>query len=467
MALMTVSCLAGVTDSSMSPYFCPLVRSRTDGANTMCGIMISVRFATQIIFVLVFGQLMSRVGAARIFVISVLTCGLFNMCFSSVVLVTDSSAFTFLSFIFLIGSMIGDSGVFCSIYVLAAQTSFSFKPKTENGKDELNASGPAWIETMYGCGSMLGPPVGGLVFMSFGFSGVILTSGACVFTVGCLILLCSLLINKNEATDGENCDKELFDEVKETDKLHCSSSSIHENKLISKTPDEIEDFIGDNDNKSVSSFKEDHNLSYLKILSVPIIVMCCVLQISSGLMSSWFLSSLQNHLSGPMSLTTGQIGLTYMCQSLVYMTLTPLVGSLLDRGWCKLPFVFIGLGSNILGYVLLGPSSFLTSTEPHVAYTVSGLILIGVGQGTCLITCLNIMLTATRVAGHEGNAGKLTSLWEGCEMIGGYLGSTFGGMSADAFGFRDCTNIIVGVEIILLVILVIFLMFQRKNDSKQ
>merc|ERR1712126_766445 len=138
------------------------------------------------------------------------------------------------------------------------------------------------------------------------------------------------------------------------------------------------------------------------ILSYPVIVMCCLLQISSGLMSSWYLSSLQNHLSGTMSLTTGQIGLTYMSQSLVYMTLTPMVGALLDRGWYKLPFLFIGVGSNILGYFLIGPSSCLSSTDPHVAFTVCGLILIGAGQGTCLITCLNMMLTATRVSGHEG-----------------------------------------------------------------
>ena len=52
MSLMSVSCLAGVTDSAMSPYLCPEVRARTGSPEAgLCGLMISARFATHILLI--------------------------------------------------------------------------------------------------------------------------------------------------------------------------------------------------------------------------------------------------------------------------------------------------------------------------------------------------------------------------------------------------------------------------------
>ena len=113
------------------------------------------RFATHIIFILLFGQLMSRIAARTIFLSSVAFCGLFNTALASIAFVQEQTAFTGITFLFIILSMIGDSGVFSSIYVLAGQSSFTLKTEKLK-KKEANAVGPAWIETMYGCGSMLG-----------------------------------------------------------------------------------------------------------------------------------------------------------------------------------------------------------------------------------------------------------------------------------------------------------------------
>ena len=161
LCLITNASLAGLTDSVMSPYLCPLVRHHTQGGDTLCGLIISARFATHIIFILILGQLISRVGARTMFLTSVAICALFNMILSSVVLIDDDETFTALTFLFIVLSMIGDSGVFCSIYVLAGKTSVSLRSQeTENDRKEaeqMNASGPAWVETLYGCGSMLGP----------------------------------------------------------------------------------------------------------------------------------------------------------------------------------------------------------------------------------------------------------------------------------------------------------------------
>ena len=136
LCLVTHASLAGLTDSVMSPYLCPLVRHHTQG-DTLCGLIISARFATHIIFILILGQLISRVGARTMFLTSVAICALFNMILSSLVLIEDDETFTALTFLFIVLSMIGDSGVFCSIYVLAGKTSVSFRSKeTDNNRHE-------------------------------------------------------------------------------------------------------------------------------------------------------------------------------------------------------------------------------------------------------------------------------------------------------------------------------------------
>ena len=425
-ALMAVSCVAGATDSVMSPYLCPLVRARTGAGASLCGLMISARFATHIVFVLVLGQAVARLGAARMLVTSALLCGLANMLLASVELVTPATTFTLLCFTFLVLSMVADSGVFCSIYVLAAQAT---APQHGEAGAGLSASGPAWVETLYGCGAMLGPPLGGLIFTRCGFGGVILLLGGTMATaaLGTWRLYTPLARPRPRPQPAPGHEEAAADTAADT---------------------------------------ADQQQSYLSILASPVAALCCVLQISSGTVGAWYLSSLQSHLSGTLGLATEQVGLVYMCPSLVYTLLTPLVGHVLDTcvGHVATPLLYLGLTANILGYLLLGPSSLLSHVSPHVASTVAGLVLIGVGQATCLITCLTIILRVTPDSRREGVAGKVTSVWECCEMVGGYLGSVLGGVAADTHGFRAATTAVLGLEtgLLLLLMPVFSVMYCRK-----
>merc|ERR1719206_754136 len=85
----------------------------------MCGMVISARFATQIIFLLIFGKVMRKLGARKIYMGSVAMCATFNMLLATVELIDNDNLFTTLSFLFVILATIGDAGIFCSIYVLA------------------------------------------------------------------------------------------------------------------------------------------------------------------------------------------------------------------------------------------------------------------------------------------------------------------------------------------------------------
>ena len=247
-------------------------------------------------------------------------------------------------------------------------------------------SGPAWIETLYGCGSMLGPPVGGLIYVKLGFGGVIFVAGAFMVTVSFVNWVILFHVHPTDSSSQE--DPSICEEQSES---LCDDQHRDTEVEVRDEDDSVKD------------------LSYCRILTNPVILSCCLLQVTSGIMSSWHLSSLQSHLADTMSLSTGHIGLVYMSQSLVYTCLCPLIGFLLDKHKSRLRLLVIGVLANIMGYSLLGPSSLLTRVSPHVALTVTGLMLIGVGQATCLITCLTLMLATTPESAKESNAAKVTS----------------------------------------------------------
>ena len=175
--------------------------------------------------------------------------------------------------------------------------------------------------------------------------------------------------------------------------------------------------------------------------------------VASGMTSTWYLSSLEKHLSGTLEVSPTTVSLVYMCPGLIYTTLTPLTGLLLDRGLPKLPLLLISTLSNIAAYLLLGPSPFLP-LDPSLAVTVVGLLLQGVGISITTITCLNLMM-ATTGANSESGEGIVTSLWVTCELAGNYLGSSLGGVADETWGFRGGTLPMLVIEVTNLVVLLI------------
>ena len=68
---------------------------------------------------------------------------------------------------------------------------------------------------------------------------------------------------------------------------------------------------------------------------------------------------------------------------------------------------------------------------------------------------------------HDNNDNdQVTSVWECCEMVGGYLGSSLGGLAVDMMGFREASNIVVGMEVVIITLLIPFsLLLSRRLQS--
>lgn len=285
--------------------------------------------------------------------------------------------------------------------------------------------------------------------MAGGFGATILVTGLCMALVG--FLTWPLYFSEQKITkyipvqnkDDENRNNFLELEL-----------TVNENSISYDCSKEQQNIETEETNEK----EEIKKLTYLKAISSLTISSCCLIQISSGIASSWYLSSLESHLTLTMSLSTAQVGLVYMSPGLVYMLLTPVFGFLLDKGFKHIPILILATVANFLGYLLIGPSSLLVFLSPNPSYTVIGLLLHGLGLSATLMTCMSLMLESTENPEDESNAGIVTSLWECCEMIGGYLGSTFGGLTSDRYGFRVGTNFVLCIETVMLLVLLLLLL---------
>ena len=275
------------------------------GSDT-CGHIISARFFTQvcgfyylfhilpplpfvqIIFILLFGRMMRNQGATKIYLLAVAICSLFNTFFFVVDLVNSSQVFLGLSIALVVLSTVGDAGIFCSIYVLAGQHDLPCSPKVESGGG--GSSGPALMETMYALGTMLGPLFGGLIVRTWGWTGLCLTVGLSMFVVGVITALV-----------------ELFAKLRILNAQHKHSGEDGGCDVDQDTSKEISNFIVQPEpgiDTSESKTLSEEPLNHWKALCRPWVMVSCVTMVASGVSSSWYLSSLESHLSITLQLSS-------------------------------------------------------------------------------------------------------------------------------------------------------------------
>ena len=368
--LCSTACLGGVADSVMSPFLCPELRQR-GLSSTACGLLISARFATQIIFLLVFGGLMQRLGAVRLFLTSAAAAALFNCLLATAVLVRDNNPlFLAVCLTFLVFSTIGDAGIFCSVYMLARQAGGG------------GAAGPAWVETCYAAGSMLGPPLGGLLYPTGGFGLVILAAG---LSMAPPILAATLaywppsgdtfLTAHQQAVDMQETEGKTEKKDQPISPV-LSNCGINTTIELSPVCDEKDKNHNDSVKPSTTGIPAEARAGQgLVRLCSPVLLACCLAQVTSGLSSSWHLSALQAHLTTSLSLSPGQAGWVYMIPGLLYMLLTPGTGRLLDVGCPHLPLLALAGVASLVAHLLLA-----LSRPPGLATTLPALALLGISQ---------------------------------------------------------------------------------------
>lgn len=309
--------------------------------------------------------------------------------------VSAPSTFLALSFIFVVAISVADAGSFCSNYVVATHEAQALHQETE-GK---GAMGPAITETMYAIGGVLGPLLGGLLYHSVAWSGLLLVLGL----TGLLLSILAL-------------------------------------PTFTLAPSPIQ-----------QAEQQDAPVTYWSALRMPTTQATCLTMVASGITASWYLPSLESHLTLTLGVSPTTVSLVYMCSTLVYALLTPLTALLMERGVPHLLLLLLGTLANIVAYLILGPSPLLP-LAPSVLTTVAALLLQGLGISITAITCLNYLMVGVG-AEEEGSQGVVTSMWLCCELTGQYLGSTLGGLAAHAWGFGPATSVVLALEATVLLLL--------------
>merc|ERR1719458_2351990 len=145
-----------------------------------------------------------------------------------------------------------------------------------------------------------------------------------MFAVGITTALLELVAKQGALKDGGEGQKDVDEDVRET------GSDVDSGEILSLT-EQRESRRDVGERKKSRAFIEEP-LSHLNALCRPWVAVSCLTMVASGVSSSWYLSSLESHLSLTLQLSPGTVSLVYMCPGFVYALLPPLTGFLLDRG---------------------------------------------------------------------------------------------------------------------------------------
>ncbi|XP_040583649.1 MFS-type transporter SLC18B1 isoform X1 [Lepeophtheirus salmonis] len=397
--------LGGITYSLLSPFYTQEAQSKGMTVSET-GMVYSVAFITTIIFAPIFGKHISRIGSKQLFIGGTFLAGTTNILFGLLEWVYDRTSFFALSMAIRIVTATGEAAFFSSIYPLAAQA-----VDVSSRSIVLSV-----METMFGIGLMIGPLIGGLLYELGGFCLPFVISGSILF-------ICSIISSHILS-------------VKYTNQSHQGRDSS-------------------------KAFKESSFTELLKIPSIFLtnLVLCC-----TSMSVSWYLPSLQPFLVKKFDMGPVAVGIMFMLDGATYAVFSPIWGYLLSRGLKPIVALSVGCCCIIVGYSFLGPLPLLPFIPDSIYFVGMGLLIHGCGTAANFITTLTFMMSKSVESGasdSEQTRSMITSLWFINECVGGYIGSSLGGIIYDKIGFEWGTLIIETTMIINLFVIVPILHHQN------
>jgi len=373
--------LGGCSLSILAPFYSK--EAEDHGLSVaQSGIVFASIFVLQIIFIPIFGRLITKIGSTRLFIVGVLLAGITNVAFGFLPAIQSGNLFLAASLLIRSVTAVGEAAMNTAVLPLARR----------RGGEGREASVLSWMETMNGVGTTFGPFIGGILFNYGGFCFPFAVSGGLMLLSG---LAAALVLDPKE-----------------------------------------EETLHPNTNPQPSGTSEE-NPSFSIIFRSSGILLAVIVTIVTGIAMEWFQPSLEPYVRDKFSMTPYQASMLFVIDGAVYALASPIIGFLLDR--CLDPLLCILGGSGIicLGYLFMGPLPpfFIQTSLPQVCV---GLGLVGLGMSAAFIGTLTIMTEEGEKKGKacEKTAGLITSIWLTSENLGSFLGATAGGGAYDRFGWR-------------------------------
>ncbi|XP_053917791.1 MFS-type transporter SLC18B1 isoform X1 [Cuculus canorus] len=401
--LFILAATASVNFSSMLCYsilgpFFPTEAEKKGASNTITGLIFGCFALVNFLTSLILGNYLTQIGAKFMFVAGMFVSGCVTILFGMLDKVPSGPMF--IGFCFLVRAMdaIG--------FAAAMTASFSILAKAfPNNIATVLGS----LEIFTGLGLVLGSPLGGFLYQSFGYEVPFIT-------LGCLVLV---LVPVNM------CILPTYDSTPSKD-------------------------------------------SFWKLILLPKVLMLCLTIFSLSACLGFLDPTMSLFVLKKFKLSAGYVGLVFLGLALSYALSSPLLGLLSD----KLPYLrkwLLVSGGLItaLCFFMLGPAPVL-HIESQLWMFVLMLVLIGFSLGMSAIPLFPEVLHCAHENGFEEGLsllGLVSGLFNAMWSLGAFVGPTLGGYLNEKLGFEWASAIQGGLALLTGLVAGIFYITEATRRS--
>ncbi|NXD06421.1 S18B1 protein, partial [Nothocercus nigrocapillus] len=372
--IFTMVATASINFSSMICYsilgpFFPAEAEKKGASNTVVGMIFGCFALFNFLTSLILGNYLTQIGAKFMFVAGMFVSGCVTILFGMLDKVPNGPLF--ITLCFLVRAMDAIS------FAAAMTASFSILAKAFPSNI---ATVMGSLEIFTGLGLVLGPPLGGFLYQSFGYEVPFIT-------LGCLVLV---LVPVNM------CLLPKYDSIPSKD-------------------------------------------SFWKLVLLPKVMLLCFIVFSLSSCLGFLDPTMSLFILKKFKLPAGYVGLVFLGFALSYSLSSPLLGFLSD----KLPYLrkwLLVFGSLITAacFFMLGPAPVL-HIESKLWMFVLVLVLVGFSLGMSAIPVFPEMLHCAHEHGFEEGLsllGLMSGLFSAMWSLGAFIGPTLGGFLDEKLGFE-------------------------------
>ncbi|NWY63098.1 S18B1 protein, partial [Chionis minor] len=372
--LFTLAATASINFSSMICYsilgpFFPSEAEKKGASNTVVGLIFGCFALVNFLTSLILGNYLTHIGAKFMFVSGMFVSGCVTILFGMLDKVPSGPVFIALCFLVRAMDAVG--------FAAAMTASFSILAKAfPNNIATVLGS----LEIFTGLGLVLGPPIGGFLYQSFGYEVPFIA-------LGCIVLIL-----------------------------------VPVNMYLLPKYDSIPS-------------KE----SFWKLIFLPKVVLLCLAIFSLSACLGFLDPTMSLFILKKFKLPAGYVGLVFLGLALSYSLSSPLLGLLSD----KLPYLrkWLLVSGGLLTalcFFMLGPAPVL-HVESQLWLFVLVLVLIGFSLGMSAIPVFPEMLHCAYENGFEEGLsllGLVSGLFSAMWSLGSFAGPTLGGFLNEKLGFE-------------------------------
>ncbi|KAM6185223.1 MFS-type transporter SLC18B1 [Rhynchocyon petersi] len=354
--------------SILGPFF-PKEAEKKGASNTVIGMIFGCYAVFDLLSSLVFGKYLVHIGAKFVFIAGMFVSGGVTILFGLLDQVPDGPVFIAMCFLVRVADAVSFSAAITASFSILAKA-FPNNMATVLGS----------LEIFSGLGMVLGPPLGGFLYQTFGYKMPFIFLG-CVVLLLVPLNMCTL--PNYEADPGEH--------------------------------------------------------SFWKLITLPKILLLAFVinSLSSGF--GFLDPTLSLFVSEKFNLPAGHVGLVFLGLSLCYAISSPLFGLLSD----KMPHLrkwLLVFGNVITAgcYMLLGPVPIL-HIKGQLWLLVLVLVINGISAGMSIIPTFPEILSCAYENGFEeglSTLGLVSGLYGAAWSTGAFVGPTLGGFLYGKIGFE-------------------------------